>query len=36
MVTGPVSGFLDAKGGRMDSVVMGDSIQKGPFWNFFS
>lgn len=36
MVTGPISGFLDAKGGRMNSVVMGDSIQKGPFWNFFS
>ena len=36
MVTGPISVFLDAKGGRMDIVVMGDSIQKRPFWNFFS
>ena len=36
MVTGPVSGFMDAKGGRMDCMNMGGSIQKGPFWNFFS
>ena len=36
MVTGPISVFWDAKGGRTDSVVMGGSIQKGPFWNFFS
>ncbi len=33
---GLVSGFLDAKEGRTDSVIMGDSIQKRPFWNFFS
>jgi len=36
VVTGLVSGFLDAKGGRTHSVVMNGSIQKGPFWNFFS
>jgi len=36
MITGPVSGFLDAKEGRTDSVVMGGSIRKGPFWKLFS
>ena len=29
MVTGPISGFLDAKGGRMDSVVIERQYSEG-------